>query len=211
MSLREFQRALTAMTLDVRFCATVYERGEDALRDYALSAREARRLAAVARQPGMALNCTLARANRFGAVHDAFPMTCALLGERLREVLDGLWSSSVPDNVQLSGDVEPFAALVEEHIAAGDGGANPYLAEILAYERASLELAQLVRHAADPEALPPTSRWVAFEHDPQALFGPLERVEAPPPDLARGAYRVRITLDRGELEITTFEAAKRGV
>ena len=69
----------------------------------------------------------------------------------------------------------------------------------------------MVRHAADPEALPPTSRWVAFEHDPQALFGPLERVEAPPPDLARGAYRVRITLDRGELEIATFEAAKRGV
>ncbi|CAG1019839.1 hypothetical protein BURC_04757 [Burkholderiaceae bacterium] len=206
MSLREFQRALTSMTLDVGFANAVHARGEQALAAYDLLPREARRLAAVVRQPGMALTCTLARANRFASIHDAFPMTCVLLGRALRGVLDELWSARLPDNVQLQGEEQPFAELVQRRLAADDAHElNEHLPAILAYERSCLELAQLVRHAARPELAPQETRWVAFAHDPQALFASLEKAQQPSADMPQGDYRVRITLVEGELEVATFE------
>ena len=204
MSLHDFQRALTAMTLDARLANEVHARGAKALSDYRLTPREERRLLAVVRQPGMALNCTLARANRFGAIHDAFPMTCRLLGPDLRGVLDALWSGRSPDNYQLSGEELPFVQAVEARLAAG-ACTSPYVAEVLAYERACLELALLARHAASPMAQPPASRWVDFSHDPRELLGALGQSTLPPPDLPVEAYRVRVALDGGELETTTFK------
>jgi len=44
MSLRDFQRALTSLTLDVGFANAVYAGGIDALAAYELSPLEARRL-----------------------------------------------------------------------------------------------------------------------------------------------------------------------
>lgn len=210
MSLRDFQRALTSMTLDVRLANAVHAQGAGALAQYELSPREARRLAAVVRQPGMALNCSLARANRFGSIHTAFPMSCVLLGRQLRGVLDALWSERVPDNVQLQGEEQAFAErvqrlIVHAGVAGNEPGLSEYLPAILAYERACLELAQLVRHAARPELAPQQSRWVAFSHDPQLLFAALEQAQTPAPGLPRADYRVRITLVDGDLEVTTFE------
>ncbi|HEX7441642.1 MAG TPA: hypothetical protein VF319_16265 [Caldimonas sp.] len=206
MSLRDFQRALTSLTLDVGFANAVYAGGSAALAAYDLSPREARRLTAVTRQPGMALNCTLARANRFAAIHAVFAMSCVLLGGELRSVLDALWSERVPDNVQLQGEEQPFAELVQRRLAdPGAAGLSEYLPAILAYECACLELAQLVRHSARPDLAPRESRWVAFSHDPQALFAALQQWQQPAPGLPRGDYRVRITLIDGELEVTTFE------
>jgi len=204
MSLQDFQRALTAMTLDVSLANAVHDCGEQALAGYEITPREARRLVAVARQPGMALNCTLARANRFGPIHDAFAMTCVLLGRDLRGVLDELWSGRRPANYQLTGEELPFAEAVEARIASGLAG-NAYLAEVLAYERACLELAMLVRHAAAPESLSAESRWLSFNHDPRLLFAALEQSRAPPVGLPEAPYRVRVTLVGGELEVTTFE------
>ena len=203
MALHDFQSALTAMTLDAGLANEVHARGADALAGYRLTPREARRLLAVVRQPGMALNCTLARANRFGAIHDAFPMTCRLLGPDLRGVLDALWSGRSPDNYQLSGEELPFARAVEARLAAG-ACANLYLAEVLAYERACLELTLLARHAASSPAQPPAIRWIDFSHDPRELLGALGQSRVPPPDLPLEAYRVRVSLDGEELETTTF-------
>jgi hypothetical protein len=203
MSLQDFQRALTAMTLDAGLANEVHARGTPALSGYDLTPREERRLLAVVRQPGMALNCTLARANRFAAIHDAFPMTCRLLGPDLRGVLDALWSARSPDNYQLSGEELPFAEAVEARLAAGPC-ASPYLAEVLAYERACLDLAIRLRGAAQPQALRSEPRWTDFAHDPRPLFAALGRAELPPPDLPLERYRVRVTLIGDELETTTF-------
>jgi hypothetical protein len=206
MSLRDFQRALTSMTLDVGFANAVYAQGAAALGAYELSEREARRLAAVVRQPGMALNCSLARANRFASIHDAFAMTCVLLGRELRGVLDELWSQRLPDNVQLQGEEQPFAERVQSRLAdPAAPSLSEYLPAVLAYECACLELAQLVRHSVRPELAPQESRWVAFSHDPQVVFAALAQSQAPAPGMPRGDYRVRITLVDGELEVTTFE------
>lgn len=204
MSLHDFQRALAAMTLDAGLANQVHAQGLAALADYHLTAREERRLLAVVRQPGMALNCTLARANRFGAIHNAFPMTCRLLGPQLRGLLDALWSGRRPDNYQLSGEEQPFAEAVERWIAGGDC-TDPYLAEVLAYERACFELIMQMRHLATPLPPAPQSRWLDFSHDPRRILGALDDAAMPPPDLPLERYRVRIALVDGALETTTFK------
>ena len=68
MTLRDFQRALSDMTLDTRITAAVRKQGTPALSDYELTPLEQMRLVDVARQPGMVLNCSLARGNRFAPI-----------------------------------------------------------------------------------------------------------------------------------------------
>lgn len=204
MALHDFQRALTAMTLDPALANDVHAHGASALAAFSLTPREARRLAAVARQPGMALNCTLARANRFGSIHNAFPMSCLLLGSDLRPVLDALWSGRDPANYQLSGEEAGFADLVAAGIADGTID-REYLGDMLAYERACLELALPLRLEADPSSLDPESRWVDFCNDPRILLDALERLTLPPPHLPMQRFKMRITRIDGELEVATFE------
>ena len=206
MSLAGFQQALTAMTLNAALAAAVRRQGSCQLQRWPLSALEQRRLVAMAQQPGMELNCTLARANRFAAVHDAYAMTCALLGPALRGVLDALWSSQLPSSVQLAGDAERFAevAWAHAHTLPSDQ-LRAYLRDVLAYEQQACELAMSVRHMPDPEHASSPPRWVSFEHDPQALFKALQAFQPPPADLPRVPHRVRLALVDGELETAIFE------
>ena len=53
------------MTVEPHLAATVRREGAGALAGYELTQREQDRLVSVSRQPGMDLNCTLARGNRF--------------------------------------------------------------------------------------------------------------------------------------------------
>jgi hypothetical protein len=118
MSLRDFQRALSDMTLDTRMTTAVRGSGTPALSGYDLTTLEQQRLVAVARQPGMDLNCTLARGNRFGPIVEMFPLTCELLKPWLRELLDELWSRHRPSNYQLAGEEDAFAGFLEEKIGS---------------------------------------------------------------------------------------------
>lgn len=206
MSLAGFQQALTAMTLDAALAGRVRQQGAAALEAWPLTPRELRRLAAMAQQPGMELNCTLARGNRFATVHDAFAMTCALLGPALRGVLDALWSSQQPSGVQLAGDVERFAAVVMSHVCTlPKPRLRAYLRDVLAYEQAAYRLAASVRHHAQPELARPPAVWVDFEYDRQPLFAALQAFEPAPTALGRAAHRVRLALVDGALETTIFE------
>ncbi len=210
MSLSGFQQALTAMTLDAGLAAAVRQRGSVELAPWPLNGLECRRLVAVAQQAGMELNCTLARGNRFAAVHDAFAMSCALLGLALRGVLDALWSSRLPSSVQLAGDAERFAATALAHAdTLPSEQLRAYLRDVLAYEQQAYELALSVRHMVDPEHASSAPRWVDFEHDPQALFDALQAFQPPPADLPRVPHRVRLALVDGELETAVFEVTAR--
>lgn len=210
MSLAGFQQALTAMTLDATLAAAVRRQGSGPLAHFPLNGLEQRRLVAMAQQPGMELNCTLARGNRFAAVHDAFAMTCALLGPALRGVLDALWASQQPGSVQLAGDAERFAAVAwAQADALPSDQLRAYLRDVLAYEQEAYELALSVRHMPNPEQASSPPRWVDFEHDPQALFDALQAFEPPPADLPRAAHRVRLALVDGELETAVFEVVAR--
>ena len=70
----------------------------------------------VIQQPGMSLNCTIARGNRFEAIAELFPMTCVLLEPVLRELLDELWEHVFPTNYQFAGEEEAFAGIVRQEI-----------------------------------------------------------------------------------------------
>jgi hypothetical protein len=199
MSAVEFQRALCDLTLSPRLAASVL-RGGTALRAYDLTPIESARLEAVVRQRGMSLNCTLARANRFAPIADAFPLTCSLLKPQLRALLDALWSDHRPEGYQLTGEVEAFAAFVRARLADGTIG-NPYAEEVFCYDSAAWSLIQTLR-AASSEASwggPRThTARVRFHHDPHAIVPALERDEMPPPDLPRREYVVTFVL-RGDV------------
>jgi hypothetical protein len=203
MSLTDFQRALSDMTLDIRITAAVRREGTSALSDYELTSLEQERLVDVARQPGMDLNCTLARGNRFAPIVEMFPLTCELLRPWLRELLDELWNRHHPENYQLSGEEDAFAGHLEGKIIRGEL-ANPYAEEVLRYESACLDLARTLRYVS-VEELPKSGsegfRLVCFRHDPRILLRALENHQTPPADMPEGEYLVRITLHGDALDV----------
>lgn len=208
MSLSGFQQALTAMTLDGALAAAVARQQGSPLHAWPLTALEHRRLLAIAQQAGMALNCTLARSNRFAAIYDAYPMSCVLLGPALRAVLDTLWREQPPDNAQLAGDAERYARVVLAHHEShclSDESTHACLPQVLACERAAYELAQSVRHHPEPDQANSAPSWIDFPIDPQPLFDALQRFEAPPATLRPVPHRVRIQLQAGEMVTTVFE------
>jgi hypothetical protein len=207
MSLKDFQRALSDMTLDMRMAMAVRKSGSPALTDYELTALEQERLLDVARQPGMDLNCTLARGNRLTAIVGMFPLTCELLKPWLRELLDELWSCHRPDNYQLAGEEDAFASFMDGKIGRGEL-AHPYAEEIFRYESACLGLARSVRYVAfDGPPLEGSKhfRIAHFRHDPQILLRALENHQPPPLDIPEGDYPVRITLRGDALDVELDE------
>lgn len=191
------------MTLDVGLAASVRKHGAAALGAYQLTSLEQRRLADVARQPGMELNCALARGNRLAPIVEMFPLTCELLKSSLRELMDEFWQDRRPDNYQLVGEDEAFADFVSRKIERGEL-AQPYAEEVLRYERTCVALAKSLRFRsvddlpADSEA---RVRFAQFDHDPRVLVRELENRTMPPPDLPKGDYLVRITLSGDALEV----------
>lgn len=207
MSLRDFQRALSDMTLDARMTAAVRKSGRAALTDYELTALEEQRLVDVARQPGMDLNCSLSRANRFTPIAGMFPLTCELLEPWLRELLDELWSCHCPDNYQLAGEEDAFAGFMEGKIGRGEL-AHPYVEEVFRYESACLDLARSLRYVAFDDSPVQRSehfRLAHFRHDPRILLRALEDHQTPPLDLREGDYPVRITLRGDALDVQLDE------
>ena len=182
MSLHEFQRALCDMTLDVTFAASVLRKGAPALKGYSLTGIEQDRLFAVVSQRGMSVNCTLARANRFAPIADAFPLTCSLLKPHLRGLLDELWSVHRPGNYQLAGEAGAFAFFLEEKLSRGRFD-QEYAAEVFRYECAAWDLIQSLPRFVSAAALKDTtgqSATVRFTHDPRILVTCLERDQPRP-------------------------------
>jgi len=207
MSLKDFQRALSDMTLDTRIAATVRKEGTPALSDYELTSLEQQRLVDVARQPGMELNCTLARGNRFGPIVEMFPLTCELLKPWLRELMDELWSVPRPDNYQLAGEENVFAHFLEGKIGRREL-AHPYAEVVFRYESACLDLAKSLRYVSAEDSPEPGSepfRLVHFRHDPRILLRALENHQTPPLDIPEGYYPVRITLRGDALDVELDE------
>lgn len=191
------------MTLDWRLAAAVRKSGSAPLAAYALTELERLRLVDISRQPGMDLNCTLARGNRLAPIVEVFPLTCELLKSSLRGLLEEYWDLHRPSNYQLAGEDEAFAQFVEAKIACG-AIIERYAAEVLRYERACVALAKSLRFTSVDDLVAPDEhrvRHVRFEHDPRILVRALERREIPPPDIAAGDYPVRITLFADVIEV----------
>lgn len=136
MSIEAYQTAFARMTLDPKLCRRILDQGESALSAYDLTPRELRRLAAMARQPGMKVNCTLARANRLTAITGLLPHTCELLIDELRGLLDRFWDEHTMADLQMLPAGLEFAAFLKREIAAGRVS-HPAAAETLAEEVAA--------------------------------------------------------------------------
>ena len=208
MSVAGFQQALAELVLSPPAVRRLAAGDEGGLSAFELTDRECSRLRAVARQPGIWLCCSLARANRFEAIADAFPMTCVILEPVLKNLLDELWSANVPNNYRFDGEERLFAARVETELGAGRL-AHEYLEEVFHYESACWDLAQAVRHRLD-EPGPPRRATVTFHHPPDRLLEPLSRLVMPPPGLPRGEYLVEIRLEGGDFSVAVLSARPAG-
>jgi hypothetical protein len=205
VSIVDFQRALCDLTLNPVMAASVLRNAASSLAGYQLTEVEQRRIVAVVRQPGMSVNCTLARANRFAPVADAFPLTCSLLKPVLRPLLDELWNIYRPGTYQLAGEADAFREFLQQKLSHGELN-GPYVEEIVHYECAAWELIQTLRRSTlDSKEDPGVERSVVvrFSHDPRILVRCLERDEIPPPDLPAGDYVIRLILRGTSLDVVT--------
>jgi hypothetical protein len=207
MSLQQFQLALAVMTIEPMLAAKVKRDGAEALQTYTLTDLEQRRLVAVSHQPGMELNCTLARANRFGPILDVYPKVCTLIKPWLRELLDTFWSEHLPNNYQLSGEEDAFALFLHDRLATGRFK-HPYLREVLDYETACWQLVQASRQDGVDETPNQAIRDVLFNHDPAQLLPVLQRGELPPSGLPTDKCCVRVQLDGDALVATVNVTAE---
>lgn len=198
MSLRAFQQALVELTLVPRKTGALRQGDTSLFADFDLTSRERERLLAVARQPGMPVSCSLSRGNRFEVIAETFPMTCVLLEPVLRQLLDELWAEWRPDNYQLIGEDDAFAAFLSRKRAAEEFPVE-YLDEVFAYELACQDMAHRMRMQTQPAS--PLEMVVEFQHSPDELLPPLSRLAAPPAGLPRGTYRARIQLRDGRFEV----------
>ena len=138
MSLAAFQQAQADLIASPEDCRSILANEEALFGQYDLADRERRRLREMVRQRGMAVNCSIYRANRFGPLHGVLPLTCGLLGDRLRPMVDRYWQIA-PLDLQSLPEARRFAGYLRAELGAGllvcDG-----LESVLAFDLAVAEL-----------------------------------------------------------------------
>ena len=214
MSVATYQDVFCRMVASAAYRDHVLVEPDDALAGLDLSDRERRRLLAIAAQPGMRVNTAIHRANRLTPLDQTLPFTCLLLGDELGPLVDRYWLENTTENLQLPAECERFGRFLEDRL--GDGEiSSPYVAEVLAFERACTELRFLVaadeHHRPDgaPDrrgGLPPRVRVVCFRHDPVRLLETLSKLEPPPGDLAEGTFHLVIDCRTGDPEFRLLDA-----
>ncbi|MET0395276.1 MAG: hypothetical protein ABW277_00485 [Longimicrobiaceae bacterium] len=193
MSLKGFQRALADLVATPELCRAARADPAAAFGRYELTPLEERRLAAVVLQRGMATSCSLYRANRLTPHLLFLPLTCFLLGPRLRAELDRFWAAHARPGDLAEQELHGFAAQLRARLASGELE-DPLLGPVLEYELAGFTLGLLPPPGADPPPsdgparLHPRVRVVAFRHDPAALLPLLNARQAPPYALEEGEF-----------------------
>ena len=209
MALEIYQQIFCRMVASHEFRERLAQDPDGALEGLDLTERERRRLMSLAADPGMLVNTAIHRANRLSPLDHTLPLTCFLLGERLRDVLHRYWSENPSENLQSPVECERFAAFLRGELRAGrlDG---PYLDEVLEFERTCTELRffteEELRQSSSGNALPPLLRIVSFNHDPVRLLESLAGREMPPADLAAGEFHLLIDCRSGEPDFRLLDA-----
>jgi hypothetical protein len=204
MSLPAFQRALVDLTLAPEQTQRLTQGDLSILDAYDLNERELKRLVDIVNQPGMSVNCTIARGNRFDAIGEIFPMTCVLLEPVLRELLTELWQKVRPTNYQFSGEEEAFAGIVRDGISR-NRFSIPYLDDVFNYECLCWQMAQQMRNQTDLDH--EVEAIVEFHHPPDLLLEPLSELTAPPSGLPAGIFRARLILRGTRFHVETISAS----
>jgi len=211
MALEVYQEIFCKMVAAPAFRERVLERSGEYLNSLDLTERERRRLLAIAAQPGMRVNTAIHRANRITPLDHSVPFTLFLLGERLRKVFERYWSENPTENLQIPAECERFATFLEGEIQAGRI-VDPYIEEVLAFERTCTELKfyteeELSRLTPAADDLPPLVRIVTFRHDPVPLLEALANRETPAADITEGEFHLLIDCRGGEPDFRLLDAA----
>jgi len=209
MSLEVYQEIFCKMVAAPGLRERVLERSGEYLNGLDLTELERRRLLAIAAQPGMRVNTAIHRANRITPLDHSVPFTLLLLGDRLRDLLQRYWSENPTENLQIPAECERFSAFLEGEIRAGRI-VDPYLEEVLAFERACTELKflteeELRRVKTGADGLPPLIRLITFRHDPEPLLEALANGKIPP-NITPGEFHLLIDCRTGEPDFRMLDA-----
>ena len=198
MATGDFQRALSGLIACPDTCSKMRDGDETWLDNYVLSSLERRRLGDVARQRGMAVCCTLYRANRLAPLWTLLPHTCLILGADLARETHLFWQTSPANEMRVYEESERFARFLRERLGFG-ALENPFLRETVDFETACNAL----RFAASPSdkqnsSLPET-RTVTFRHDPATMLRCFRDEQTPPADLSSGKFFLKLETRAGEI------------
>jgi hypothetical protein len=209
MSLQDFQHVLSELVMSPAFRARVAADPEPALAAFELSPRERRRLADLARSPGMQTGTMLHRANRLSMLSNTLPRSCKVLGPRgLKELVHAYWSGHPPETQLYVREAQRFAGYALARLAEGSF-AHEFLREVLETELAILVLGR-AGEAWQPPAdvlaardsgtlvprLHPLCRVVAWRHDPDAVLDALDGGQ-PLAGLPAGEHYLLLTAGAG--------------
>lgn len=168
MSLAVFQTLLMRLITEPDFRDAARADASAALASFELTPLEASRLARIAADPGVDVNRTLHKGFRLGKLRALLPMTCQLLGNRrLAREVAAFWQTRPPSSFYYIPEALEFCEFLATRRLR-----VKYLPEVLAYERATLEL----ERARIDE---PAPQLVHFEHDPVPLLAALAQGRAP--------------------------------
>lgn len=166
MSMEAFQSAMLRMITDPDYRDRVQA---DGLAGTAgLTPCETARLRLIAESPGMDISRTLHKGFRLGKLRALLPLTCRAMGsQRLSREVSAFWRTRQASSFSFLPEALEFCAFLTRRKLRAK-----YLPEVVAYERAMLELEQ-ARVVAPPVQL------VYFRHDPQALLSALSQGRTP--------------------------------
>ena len=194
-------------------CMVLRESPDEVLARYELTARDRRRLVDVVQQRGMAVNCSLYRANRLSPIYNLMPHTCFLLGNGLMDEAIEFWKDFEETRLQFNEEVQKFGDFLRKRIELGLLQ-DPVIPEVLEYELAlnefrfsqRLEILSRLQNrepASDPSnriALHPLVRILLFTHEPDRLLQLLNERQPPPYELPEGEFWLLLDGKNEELE-----------
>ena len=178
MSLAEFQRALGDLIASPLHSAEVAAQPQLALRAYALTVRERRRLWLMARNPRMRMNCTLYRINRIIPIHSVLPRSCRRLGDDLGGVLDAYFADEPDSTLQYLLEAHRFAHWLLAHPPA-IGWPVDALRDLLTFELACHHVMSAPRQPPEDREDDPRLCVVTLHYDIADLLG--DQAAAPKP------------------------------
>ena len=171
MSQQVFQKLLARLVVDPDFRGLVRSSGSLAF-DGELTDLERKRLLALVDDPGVTITKTLHKGFRLGKILSMLPLTCQILGgKRLGRELKLFWRAYPSRSFYYIDEAVAFCTFLETRPAAMRVA---YLPEVVAYERARLELQR--PRLGDSQA---KSLEISFKHDPELLLTTLAKKGRP--------------------------------
>jgi hypothetical protein len=163
VTLRSFQATVACLVIDPDFRDRVRTSGAAALASD-LTTLEQERVLAIATDKGLDATRTLHKSFRLTKIYTLLPLTRALLGPaRLATEISSFWQAEPPVSHYFLAEAIAFCDHLCRRICSGLQ--IKYLAEIVAYERANLELRRPRTNGDVPQP-----QLVKFDHDPVTLF-----------------------------------------